>query len=115
MSLFDEFARHQTRRQFFARGRNVLGTAALAGASVSVATLILSGRFLGFLPDHYAEAFVRTGRMRAVQPALFNYTCSFSAITRRSPAPSRATELLRDSLVKAHGSGLWTDFTSRMA
>ena len=30
MSLFDEFARHQTRRQFFARGRNVLGTAALA-------------------------------------------------------------------------------------
>jgi hypothetical protein len=30
MSLFDEFARHQTRRQFFSRGRNVLGTAALA-------------------------------------------------------------------------------------
>ncbi len=30
MSPFDEFSRHQTRRQFFARGRNVLGTAALA-------------------------------------------------------------------------------------
>lgn len=30
MSLFDEFSRNQTRRQFFARGRNVLGTAALA-------------------------------------------------------------------------------------
>jgi hypothetical protein len=34
-----------------------------------MATLILSGRFLGFLPDHYAEAFVRAGQMRAVQPA----------------------------------------------
>jgi hypothetical protein len=30
MSLFDEFSRNQTRRQFFARGRNVMGTAALA-------------------------------------------------------------------------------------
>ena len=79
----------------------------------SVATLILSGRFLGFLPDHYAEAFVRTGRMRAVQPALFNYTCRFSAITRRSPAPSRATELLRDSLMKAHGRGLVPLFTAK--
>src|SRR5215204_2062225 len=29
MSLFDEYARYETRRQFFARGRNVLGYAAL--------------------------------------------------------------------------------------
>jgi DNA-binding transcriptional LysR family regulator len=63
----------------------------------------VSGRFLGFLPDHYAEAFVRAGRMRAVQPELFHYACRFSAITRRSPAPSRATELLRHCLVKTHG------------
>jgi DNA-binding transcriptional LysR family regulator len=68
----------------------------------SVATLILSGRFLGFLPDHYAEAFVRAGQMRAVQPELFRYACRFSGITRRSPAPSRVTQLLRDCLVLAH-------------
>lgn len=30
MSLFDDYLRYQTRRQFFARGRNVLGQAALA-------------------------------------------------------------------------------------
>jgi DNA-binding transcriptional LysR family regulator len=68
----------------------------------SVATLILSGRFLGFLPDHYADAFVRTGQMRAVNPALLRYACGFSAITRRSPAPARVTQLLRDCLVLAH-------------
>jgi len=68
----------------------------------SVATLILSGRFLGFLPDHYAEAFVRAGQMRAVQPELFRYACRFSGITRRSPAPSRVTQLLRECLVLAH-------------
>ena len=75
----------------------------------SVATLILSGCFLGFLPDHYAEAFVRAGRMRAVLPGLFRYDCRFSVITRRSPAPSRATQLLRECLVKAHGDG-WGPF-----
>jgi DNA-binding transcriptional LysR family regulator len=68
----------------------------------SVATLILSGRFLGFLPDHYAEGFVRAGQMRSVQPGLFRYACRFSGITRRSPAPSRVTQLLRDCLVLAH-------------
>ena len=53
----------------------------------SIATLILSGRFLGFLPDHYAEAFERTGRMQAVQPDQFHYECKFVSMVRRSPTP----------------------------
>ena len=36
----------------------------------SIATLILSGKFLGFLPIHYAQSFVDAGQMRAVQPPL---------------------------------------------
>ena len=68
----------------------------------AIATLILSGCFLGFLPDHYAEAFVRTGRMQAVRPALFRYTCSFVGLLRRSPAPTRAAQLLQRCLVAAH-------------
>jgi DNA-binding transcriptional LysR family regulator len=75
----------------------------------AVATLILSGAFIGFLPDHYAAAFVQSGRMRALAPERLGYDCMFSAITRRSPAPSRATALLRACLVQAHagarGSG----------
>jgi hypothetical protein len=42
------------------------------------------------------------GQMRPVQPRLFRYACRFSGITRRSPAPSRVTQLLRDCLVLAH-------------
>jgi DNA-binding transcriptional LysR family regulator len=68
----------------------------------SIATLILSGKFLGFLPDHYAEGFVRNGQMRAVQPALFRYDCSFFSILRRSPPPSRVTRAFQDCLLKAH-------------
>jgi hypothetical protein len=33
------------------------------------------GPLLGFLPDHYAEAFERQGLMQAVQPTQFFYRC----------------------------------------
>ncbi|MGH8858995.1 MAG: LysR family transcriptional regulator, partial [Polaromonas sp.] len=68
----------------------------------SIATLILSGNYLGFLPDHYAEGFVHKGQMRALKPELFRYACSFFCIVRRSPQPSRVTRTFQDCLLKAH-------------
>ena len=68
----------------------------------SVATLILSGAFLGFLPDHYAASFVALGQMRAVAPALFRYECTFVGITRRLLAPSRVTLAFQQCLLQAH-------------
>ncbi len=68
----------------------------------SIATLILSGRFLGFLPDHYALGFVQAGLMRAVKPELFRYECGFFGIVRRSPQPSRVTLAFQNCLRKAH-------------
>lgn len=69
----------------------------------SIATLILSGQFLGFLPDHYAEAFVRQGRLRAVGPQRFGYSCSFFSIVRASPQSSRVTQAFQACLAQAHG------------
>ena len=68
----------------------------------SIATLILSGCYLGFLPDHYAEAFERQGRMQAVQPARFRYVCQFVSLVRRSPAPARAVQAFAQCLAQAH-------------
>ncbi len=70
----------------------------------AIATLILSGKFLGFLPDHYAEAFEQRGQMQAVQPSLFRYPCQFASLLRRSPQPSRAAQAFHDCLVRAHAS-----------
>jgi DNA-binding transcriptional LysR family regulator len=70
----------------------------------SIATLILSGKFVGFLPLHYAQRFVDAGQMQAVKPELFHYACNFFAITRRSPQASRATRALLQCLVQAHGA-----------
>ncbi len=68
----------------------------------SIATLILSGKYLGFLPDHYAESFVRSGRMRALKPELFHYACEFFSIVRRAPQPARVTRAFQDCLRQAH-------------
>jgi DNA-binding transcriptional LysR family regulator len=68
----------------------------------SIATLILSGRYLGFLPDHYADGFVHAKRMRAIQSSLLRYDCDFFGIVRRSPQPSRVTRAFYQCLVDAH-------------
>ena len=81
----------------------------------SIATLILSGQYLGFLPDHYAEAFVRSGQMRAVKPALFRYDCRFFSIVRRSPQPSRVTRAFQDCLLQAHRGTLMAQATATAA
>ena len=68
----------------------------------SIATLILSGQFLGFLPDHYAESFVAKAQMRALQSEVLRYDCQFFAILRRSPQASRATRAFQECLLQAH-------------
>ena len=68
----------------------------------SIATLILSGRYLGFLPDHYAESFERRGLMQAVAPQQFFYRCQFVSMLRRSPQPSRAAQAFAQCLLDAH-------------
>ena len=68
----------------------------------SIATLILSGRFLGFLPDHYARSFEQQGLLRPLNPRSLNYRCKFLSIWRRSPAASPATQKLLELLKEVH-------------
>ena len=82
--------------------RQRLTRAATGFDQESIATLILSGRFLGFLPDHYARSFVHTRQMQAVKPDVFRYDCEFFAITRRSPELARSTRALLACLQDAH-------------
>ena len=68
----------------------------------AVAHLVLSGRYVGYLPEHYAESFQARGIMKPLLPDLFQYVCQFSAIVRHSPAPNRVVQTLLDALVEAH-------------
>lgn len=68
----------------------------------AVAHLVLSGRYVGYLPEHYAKTFVNEGVMRPLLPEIFQYVCEFSAIVRHSPPPSRVVQTLVDALVNVH-------------
>ncbi len=80
-----------------------LNKMAVANDQEGIATLISSGCYLGFLPDHYAESFVKKGQMRAIEPKNFAYHCEFAAIYRKSPKPTRLVELFLEALAKEHG------------
>lgn len=67
-----------------------------------VATLILSGKFIGFLPTHYAEAFEARGLIGRVGQDQFCYDAEFFVITRRSAQPCRASSLFKQCLIAAH-------------
>jgi len=69
------------------------------------ATLILSGGYLGFLPEHYAAPWVADGQLRHLLPERLSYVAPFSMIVRRSVAEQQVVrqfiEDLRASLPTA--------------
>ncbi|MFN3615268.1 MAG: substrate-binding domain-containing protein, partial [Rubrimonas sp.] len=88
--------------------RDVRGFAsARVGAEVqdmeSEAHLILSGAFLGHLPDHYAAQWVAAGRMRALAPGRFGYRAPFQIAVRPDRAAEPRVAALLDCLRAAHG------------
>jgi DNA-binding transcriptional LysR family regulator len=68
----------------------------------AIATLILSGCYIGFLPDHYAETFLRSGDIRRVFATGSAYDVRFVAIQRRSPAPTRIGAAILECLRRTH-------------
>ncbi|WP_462378823.1 LysR family transcriptional regulator [Pseudomonas sp. Marseille-QA0892] len=58
--------------------------------------LILSGGYLGYLPEHYAASWVEQGRLRAMQRASFGYQAPFSMIVRRGRSREPLIQSFRD-------------------
>jgi DNA-binding transcriptional LysR family regulator len=61
--------------------------------------LILSGEYIGYLPEHFADRWVDAGRLQPILPASFGYLAPFSVIYRRGrlrePLILTACELIR--------------------
>lgn len=56
------------------------------------AILIASGRFLGFLPTHYAKQWVERGEMRSFDHLGLSWTSKFTLAMRQSPSPRHIVE-----------------------
>ena len=68
----------------------------------TLALLVLSGSYIGFLPDHLAASFVEKGRMRRILPDHLYYRSRFAAVSRRSPQVNRISRLFLDILHRHH-------------
>lgn len=77
-----------------------LKAAASATDREGVAFLILSGRYMGYLPTHYAQRWVQEKRMRALKPESCRYITRYSAITRKGGPPNRVLEAYLEELVQ---------------
>ncbi|WP_171149360.1 LysR family transcriptional regulator [Erwinia sp. JH02] len=60
--------------------------------------LILSGKYIGYLPEHCARPWVAEGRLRRLSPEQFNYRAAFSLIFRRGRSREVPIRALRDLL-----------------
>lgn len=65
------------------------------------AFLILSGEYVGFLPTHYARAWVDAGRMRPLLPEAFNYQTRYAAITRKGARSNLVLQTFLEELNRA--------------
>jgi DNA-binding transcriptional LysR family regulator len=63
-----------------------------------IAFLVLSDRYIGYLPTHYAERWVASGRMRALNPERWHYLTHYSAITRKGAPPNPVLETYLEEL-----------------
>ena len=61
------------------------------------AMLILSGAYLGYLPEHYAARWVAENELRCLRPGELSYVAPFSMITRRGGAtPAIVRQFIHD-------------------
>ncbi|MGQ9426450.1 LysR family transcriptional regulator [Gilvimarinus sp. F26214L] len=61
--------------------------------------MILSGQFVGFLPEYLAERYVKGGQLVALRPERFRYRIQNAATFKRSAAEHPAVRLFLESLV----------------
>ena len=67
------------------------------------AMLVLGGLYLSYLPEHYAEAWVRKGEMRSLSPKIPRIFSKFFLATRVEKRPSSILDLFVQELI-AQGS-----------
>jgi DNA-binding transcriptional LysR family regulator len=60
-----------------------LNCAATASDREGLAFLIMTGEYIGFLPDHFAAEWVEKGRLRAIRPDLFRHDVTLALATRK--------------------------------
>lgn len=76
---------------------------AIVNNEEALALLVLSGQYVGFLPEHFTKQFVESGEMRALLPEQYSYQSEHAAIVRKIPKMPKRVEKFLECLRHAHG------------
>lgn len=75
-----------------------LDCTASASDREGMAFLILTGRYIGYLPEHYASTWVQQGRLRALKPTSRFYDLNLVTVTRKGRRPHLVLESFLETL-----------------
>lgn len=67
-----------------------------------LAMFVLAGRYIAFLPTHYALQWVERGLMRPIKPRRFAYRSQFHAVTRKAGVPTAVLRTFMSDLMEVH-------------
>lgn len=68
-----------------------------------IAHLILSGKFIGYLPEHYASDWVNQGLMQAILPTKYSYQIPVMLISAHNHQDSPLAKATIDMMKRCHG------------
>ena len=80
--------------------QNVLKPTATSTDREGIAFLILTGRFIGFLPRHFAERWTKEDKMRPIGSHIRGFDTLFSVITRKGARPNLVLDAYLEELMK---------------
>jgi LysR family transcriptional regulator, transcriptional activator for bauABCD operon len=106
-------ARFVARRQGLERDLAAAGNVSYQASVENVeaqAHLILSSAYIGFLPEHYAEPWVKGGQLRAIQPARYRLDVPIVLAVPVAGKPNRAAEAFCGEVRRANAAivaGAW--------
>lgn len=67
-----------------------------------IAHLILSGQFIGYLPEHFASAWVEKGLFQAILPSRYHYQIPVELITSKSNNSTPLAKAVIEVMTQAH-------------
>ena len=75
---------------------------AIAYHDEGIAHLILSGKFIGYLPEHYASYWVDKGLFKAILPAKYSYQIPLMLITSNQHANTPLAQEMITQIKRSH-------------
>jgi DNA-binding transcriptional LysR family regulator len=79
---------------------------AIAYHDEGIAHLILSGAFIGYLPEHYASNWVDKGLFKPILPEKYTYQIPVMLITVKNNSSSPLTNALIKEIKRCHGAAI---------